>query len=449
MCGSTTMPWPRARGTSSSRRRTTRPGTYSIALVVVEGVELATDSPVRGQLLAGQPRGYAFEASEDVVAGIELVAAPDTMATVQVYSDGFLTAIADASQAEADEPLPQVHFDGGRVYILKVRATAGGPFSLRLASQAEEAAAPTPPTTPAVSTEPLELVGSAEADAFQSLLAAGLTGLPTYACSDSVGEGLVVDVFSISEAGEEVPLPEVVAAHNAANDGTIHLRISTGACPTADEAYAALLQQSEPLAYWPLVPSVEQQDFGLEPPTGSTTLTPALSGATFDGIVENRLETTFNPADELGQQWTIEGWASTTSNTKVTMIGGFLDINGGTDMDRRWYLSVQNGRACAGIGSKGGECGKTRVNDGTPHHIVLTFDAGTAMLFVDGAEEWDEPFVPSHAALVDHELAVGAMWRAHDTTWVEAWDGVLSSVAIHGRALSAAEIEAHVATGRS
>lgn len=88
--------------------------------------------------------------------------------------------------------------------------------------------------------------------------------------------------------------------------------------------------------------------------------------------------------------------------------------------------------------------GRTPVNDGRWHHLVLTYDGAHATLYVDGQ--------------VDHrvELQGRLGWGVGSTLYIgnqasnstQSFNGEIDEVAVYGRSLSGDEVEAHFAASQ-
>lgn len=209
---------------------------------------------------------------------------------------------------------------------------------------------------------------------------------------------------------------------------------ATPAAPTVTplERYLAAVDDAAPVYIY------DQGDVAL---TGA-----GLTGTTFQRATTDRVETGFNPSS-LPPTWSIQAWFVTSDATgRGTIVGGFHDVLGGTAADKRWYLAIQEGRPCAGIGSQGQLCADVQVADGAVHHLALTVENQEYALFVDGDEVAAGSV--SHAAPIDAEVSLGAMWVEHLRSWDEPFDGTLGHVAIHPLAFDAEQVRRLAALGR-
>jgi hypothetical protein len=224
---------------------------------------------------------------------------------------------------------------------------------------------------------------------------------------------------------------------------------ATVTIPDLEALYVEMISNTNPTEYWPLVISGTVVPVaGAEPSSDRLEISGpgTLNALRFDGSADDRLETGLNPASELEGDWSIEAWIRTSSKENLAVIGGFSNVQGTAD-DRRWYVAVQEGRMCSGVGSSDQQCAGPSVADNRWHLLVAVFDAevGEVSMFVDGAEILS--YQPSSVLLVDHEVAIGSMWDVEEEEWQEHWSGSLSHVAIHGRAFGADEVALHHAAG--
>ncbi|MCL1600545.1 MAG: LamG domain-containing protein, partial [Actinomycetia bacterium] len=255
----------------------------------------------------------------------------------------------------------------------------------------------------------------------------------------------------------------------------------TGSVLCAPTSYDQLVLLDGPKVFWPLATptAVNLRDL-----VGSSDLLPrgdggeqfvpvfsegpgGIGGMGFNATSQQRLSSKFNPQSELGTgSWTLETWVKLEEANlalddsgmpgPMTVIGGWNSTAG-----ERWYLSVEEGRrVCVGIGAGSKVCAPgTMVDDGTWHHIVVTYhaEAGAAALFIDSvnAELKTMPWSAGER-LIDVTMSVGAMFndnvakiqsvtnddsvtKDHNVTrdddgegWEEYWNGGVSRVAVYG-----------------
>ena len=84
------------------------------------------------------------------------------------------------------------------------------------------------------------------------------------------------------------------------------------------------------------------------------------------------------------------------------------------------------------------------LNDGSPHHLVATIEAGTVSLYVDGALDGTDTHAVSDSFGADRVRAAAP--RANVSGY-EKYDGIIDEIAFYTSALSATRVAAHYAAG--
>lgn len=157
---------------------------------------------------------------------------------------------------------------------------------------------------------------------------------------------------------------------------------------------------------------------------------------------------TANAAVAAPSTFSVEAWVRSTSTTggRVIGYGNANGQNAATTQDRLLYLGA-NGRVYFGVGSaKTVVASSGVVNNGTWHHVVGTYVAGTngMRLYVDGALQGQ------NTATVQSYSANG-WWRAgaeQMTGWTSNptdnyYDGSLDELAVYTDVLTPAEVLSH------
>ena len=92
------------------------------------------------------------------------------------------------------------------------------------------------------------------------------------------------------------------------------------------------------------------------------------------------------------------------------------------------------------------------VNDGNFHHVAVTFNGTTEVLYLDGAAIGSTPFTQqSYAANYQYQLGTGYTaggWPAANGTWY-SFNGIIDEASLYSRALTAAEVAAIFNAGTS
>ena len=217
-------------------------------------------------------------------------------------------------------------------------------------------------------------------------------------------------------------------------------------CPDAS-AYADLVCESEPIGYW-----------RLGEPGGSTAMadhTEIRNGVYPGGMTLGRWGaisgdsnkaagiSSYSPSvayEQYGSyavdEFSAEGWVRTTENKASspdvsTIIGRADSFNLGLQQNKA-YGSVTIG------GLKTEVKGGLAINDGTWHHLALTYDGTSLRLFVDGVEVLPAVSVTGRPDnVVDRALYVGSM-----NSSATRLRGEVDEAAFYDRALESDEIQA-------
>lgn len=202
----------------------------------------------------------------------------------------------------------------------------------------------------------------------------------------------------------------------------------------------------DPVAYWTfnessgtiaMDTSPQRYDGTLKNMTGNEwTLGKACHGLEFDGI-DDYVE----PSGFMG----IPGGAGRTCSAwiKTTKAGCEILGWGSLQTGRKWVLRVDDAGTLRAEVWGGYVRGTKVINDGTWHHVAVTFfsdgtpNIAETLLYVDGAAD---PVALSSACAVDtdyvHTLSIGS-FRGPVMSF---YDGIMDDVRIYARALSGADI---------
>ena len=233
----------------------------------------------------------------------------------------------------------------------------------------------------------------------------------------------------------------------------------------AATSYDQAVLADSPIVYWPLATdlAVDTRDivssYDLSPVTvDGGGFTPSfidgphgIGAMGFDGSAQQRLESTFDPSQVLGDKsWTIELWMkldipSEQQTETVTAIGGWDAEN-----SRRWYTNslFEQGTVCVGVGSRRVCTMEPALGDGEWRHIASTYDAvtSTLLIYVDGEERQSGNTRGSQAEdeqLFAGPVSIGSMFDSGRGTWGEFWNGGLTRIAVYDTVLRAEQIQSH------
>jgi Concanavalin A-like lectin/glucanases superfamily/Immunoglobulin I-set domain/Immunoglobulin domain len=94
-----------------------------------------------------------------------------------------------------------------------------------------------------------------------------------------------------------------------------------------------------------------------------------------------------------------------------------------------------------------------RVNDGIFHHVAVTYDGSTEVVYLDGVAIGSTAFTQvAYASTYYYQLGTGftaGLWPAANPTGWFSFAGVIDEASIYNRALTAAEVSSIVAAGKS
>lgn len=181
----------------------------------------------------------------------------------------------------------------------------------------------------------------------------------------------------------------------------------------------------------------------------------AVAFGTAQLIVDGVTCGTFDTADELAFSntsittggLTIEAWVKTTNNTTARGIIGWH--NSGNIATKRFTLEMlSSGIVQATVQTSSGSAvtltSTTAVNNGNPHHVVLTttaFSGGTIVLYVDGAQE-DTDTATTGTAQGANRMRLGGIGASGT-----CWSGDIDEGAFYNSALSAGRVSDHYDAG--
>ncbi|MGY1708517.1 PKD domain-containing protein [Geodermatophilus sp. SYSU D00758] len=270
--------------------------------------------------------------------------------------------------------------------------------------------------------------------------------LPTYACSDTGATAGAhrYQVVATDPFGNRLASGWVTATVGAANSSPAR-------------SYAQLVARDGAVAHWPLGEAsgtVAHDRTGTRDMTLGAGVTRNQAGAiTADAdraSAFNGTSTGFGApasAQPGPQSFSVEAWFQTTSTTGGKIVGfGNARTGTSTKYDRHVYMDTA-GRVHFGVynGAKSTVGTTAAYNDGRWHHVVGTLSRAGLSLHVDGQLVGTRPEVTSAEQLTGY-------WRiGGDTSWSgSAWfTGRIDEVAVYPTALSAGQVAAHLAAGRT
>ena len=228
-----------------------------------------------------------------------------------------------------------------------------------------------------------------------------------------------------------------------------------------DSSYSAAVKGDEPTDYWPVNESAgatTSLDWaGSSDLTLSSGVTLGQAGAIngsddtaakFSGT-STGLAATSSPVTGP-DTFSVESWIKTTSNSGGKILGfGNARTGNSSSYDRHLYMD-NGGRISFGVrpGAVKTVRGTSPYNDGAWHHVVGTLSEAGMVLYVDGAQVAADASVTSAQANSGYWRVGGdnlASWpNAGSSSYL---NGTLDDVAIYPTALTAAQVQAHHATG--
>jgi len=210
------------------------------------------------------------------------------------------------------------------------------------------------------------------------------------------------------------------------------------ATPQSENAVPCLPSPPGMVAWWTadeIIPDIVRQEGIL---SGHVTIGEGKAGEgfTFDGI-----DNLINASDDgfpLGSEArTLEFWMKPALKAAMPVAYGSFAPNDA------FYALVKDGYACIGQW-RGGPlevCGSKNVVDGEWHHLALTYDGATALLYVDGVLETQVE--KSYHTTSSQMLYIGSPVEDGE----QYYKGLLDEISLYARALTAAEIQAIFTVG--